>query len=154
MTRHIHLILVLIAALLALILGLSPLVRTAKAQVVMQPTTGQANALVGVTCGSAASSCVLKSGSGNLYGVYVQCTSACWFMIFNTLSLPANGSTTAGTDSGNLVECVDVAANTGKSLTYPTFPRYYSVGILVAISSTACVTLTASTVGFISGTAK
>jgi len=113
---------------------------------------GSGNVLTGTSCGSAVSSCVLKASAGNLYGVYAECTSACWLMVFNATSLPANGATTAGNASGNLVECIDVAAGSSRSLTYPVFPRALTVGITVAISSTACATLTASTVGFVSGT--
>lgn len=116
------------------------------------PTASSSLAVTGVTCGSAVSSCVLKASAGNFYGVYAECTSACWLMVFNATSAPSNGATTAGTASGNLVECIDVAANSSKSLNYPTFPRAYSVGITAAISSTACATLTLSTVGFVSGT--
>lgn len=118
------------------------------------PTSSSSLALTKVTCGSAASSCVLKNAAGNLYGVYAECTSACWLMVFNATSLPANGATTAGTGSGNLVDCIDITANGSKSLTYPTFPVNLSAGITAAISSTACATLTASTVGFISGTVQ
>ena len=110
--------------------------------------------LVPVVCGSAVSSCVLKAGGGNFYGVYANCTSACWVMVFNATSLPSNGATTAGTASGNLGDCFEVGAGSSKSLFYVPFPKPYSAGITVAISSTACGTLTASTVGFISGVAK
>lgn len=119
--------------------------------VINVPTSSSSNATTNVTCGSAVSSCVLKSSAGNLYGVYANCTSACWLMVFNATSAPSNGATTAGSASGNLVECIDVSANSSKSLVYPVFPRAYSVGITAAISSTACGTLTLSTVGFVSG---
>lgn len=115
------------------------------------PTSSSSLALTTVTCGSAVSSCVLKASAGNFYGTYANCTSACWVMVFNATSLPINGATTAGSASGNLVECFEVAAGQSKSLAYNTYPRAFSVGITVAISSTACATLTASTVGFISG---
>ena len=115
------------------------------------PTSSSALALTATTCGSAVSSCVLKASAGNLYGVYAQCTAACWLMVFNSTSAPSNGSTTAGSSSGNLVECVDVSAGSGKSITYPIYPRAFSVGLTAAISSTACGTLTLSTVGFVSG---
>jgi len=120
--------------------------------IVNNPTTASGSALTGVTCGSAASSCVLKASPGNFYGVYAECTSACWLMVFNSTSAPSNGATTAGTASGNLVECVDVPASSARSITYAVLPVNYSVGITVAISSTACATLTLSTVGFIRGT--
>lgn len=116
------------------------------------PSTASGAALTGNSCGSAASSCVLKASAGNFYGAYAECTSACWLMVFNATSAPSNGATTAGIASGNLVECIDIAAAGSKSVNYPTFPRPFSVGITVAISSTACATLTLSTVGFISGT--
>jgi len=113
---------------------------------------GSGNVLTGNSCGSAADNCVLKASAGNLYGVYAECTSACWLMVFNATAKPANGATTAGNASGNLVECIDVAANSSRSLTYPVFPRAFTVGIVAVVSSTACATLTASAVGFISGT--
>jgi hypothetical protein len=120
--------------------------------VVNLPTSIAASTLTSVTCGSAVSSCVLKNAQGNFYGTYAECTSACWLMVFNSTSAPSNGATTAGTGSGNLVECVDVPANSARSITYPVLPVNYSAGITVAISSTACATLTLSTVGFIRGT--
>lgn len=115
------------------------------------PSAASGAALTAVTCGSAASSCVLKASAGSFYGVYAECTAACWLMVFNATSAPSNGATTAGVASGNLVECVDIAAASSKSLNYPTFPRAFSVGITAVISSTACATLTLSTVGFVSG---
>lgn len=118
------------------------------------PTSSSSLALTKVTCGSAASSCVLKNAAGNFYGVYAECTSACWLMVFNATSAPADGATTAGTGSGNLVDCVDIPANGSRSISYPTFPVNLSVGATAVISSTACATKTASTVGFISGTVQ
>lgn len=115
------------------------------------PSAASGAALTTNTCGSAVSSCVLKASAGNFYGAYAECTSACWLMVFNATSAPSNGSTTAGTGSGNLVDCIDISAGSSKSITYPTYPKAYSVGITVAISSTACATLTLSTVGFVSG---
>lgn len=116
------------------------------------PAPAGEKSLTGNSCGSAVSSCVLKASAGNFFGAYAECTSACWLMVFNATSAPSNGSTTAGIGSGNLVECLDISANGSKSITYPTFPRAFSVGITAVISSTACGTLTLSTVGFISGT--
>jgi hypothetical protein len=120
--------------------------------VVLAISGNSASAATGVTCGSAVSSCVLKNAAGNFYGVYAECTSACWLMVFNSASAPSNGATTAGTASGNMVECVDIAANSARSISYPVFPTNYSVGVTAVISSTACATLTLSTVGFIRGT--
>jgi hypothetical protein len=118
------------------------------------PVAASGAALTDVVCGSAVSSCVLKASAGNLYGVYAECTSACWLMVFNATSLPANGATTAGKASGNLVDCISMTGTAGgsKSIAYTTFPVAMSVGITVAISSTACASLTASTVGFVHGT--
>ncbi len=86
------------------------------------------NALTDVPCGSAVSSCVLKASPGNFFGVYADCTSACWLMVFNSVSAPSNGSTTAGKASGNMVECFPVAAGGANSVTYPTYPIALSVG--------------------------
>lgn len=107
-------------------------------------------------CGSAVSSCVLKSSPGNLFTVYAECTAACWLMVFNAVSAPSNGSTTAGpgNTSGNMVECFDIAAAGSKSVSYLPYASPYSVGITAVISSTACATLTLATTGFISGSVQ
>lgn len=107
-------------------------------------------------CGSAVSSCVLKSSPGNLFTVYAECTAACWLMVFNSVAAPSNGSTTAGpgNTSGNMVECFDIAAGGSKSVSYLPYAAPYSVGVTAVISSTACATLTLSTVGFVSGSVQ
>jgi hypothetical protein len=110
--------------------------------------------LTGVTCGSAASSCVLKPSQGNLFGVYAECSAACWMMVFNSITAPSNGSTTAGVNSGNMVECLAIPAHDQRSVNYPFSPASYTVGITVAISSTECATLTLATTGFIRGTVQ
>ena len=119
------------------------------------PTSLSAGGITPVVCGSAASSCVLKASAGNLYSAYAECTAACWLMIFNSTTAPSNGSTTAGIASGNLVECIDVSAGSSRSLSFAGMPpEPYSVGITAAISSTACASLTLSTVGFVKGSIK
>ena len=116
------------------------------------PSPSASIGIAPVVAGSAVSSSVLKASGGNLYGAYATCTSACWLMIFNATSLPANGATTAGIASGNLQDCIPVAAGGFVSINYnPGPPEVFSTGITAAISSTACGTLTASTVGFIHG---
>lgn len=114
------------------------------------------SALIGITPvvgGSAISSLVLKAGAGNLYGIYAECSSACWLMVFNSTTAPSNGSTTAGVASGNMVECIPIAAGQVGSISYAAGgpPAVYSAGITATISSTTCATLTLSTVGFIHG---
>ena len=108
-----------------------------------------------VVCGSAVSSCVLKTSGGNLLGIYANCTSACWVMLFNAVAAPSNGATTAGKLSGNMIDCFPVAAGGANSLTYYDISQVdFSVGITAAISSTACATLTLSAVGFVHGTVR
>jgi hypothetical protein len=128
---------------------------TPSTQVVSVITAPSSSAVVGITPivgGSAVSSLVLKASPGNLYGIYAECTSACWLMVFNSTTAPSNGSTTAGVASGNLVECIPILANSSGSITYaPGPPAIYSVGMTAAISSTTCATLTLSAVGFIHG---
>jgi hypothetical protein len=79
-------------------------------------------------------------------------------MIFNVngsgVPIPSNGATTAGKASGNLVDCIPVAAGGANSITYPNYPIALSVGIAAVISSTACASLTLSAVGFIHGTVQ
>jgi len=107
-----------------------------------------------VVCGSAVSGCVLLNSPGQFFGAYAECTSACWLMVFNSTTVPGNGATTAGKASGNMVDCIDIAANSSRSVNYIFNPIVMSVGISIAISSTACATLTLSAVGFIHGTVQ
>jgi hypothetical protein len=119
------------------------------------PTALAAGGITPVVCGSAVSSCVFKASAGNLYSAYAECTAACWLMVFNSTSAPSNGATTAGVASGNLVECIDISAGSSKSIAFAGMPpEVYSVGITAAISSTACATLTLSTVAFVKGSVK
>jgi hypothetical protein len=122
---------------------------------VLQPTSASSAAIAPVAAGAAVSSSVLKAAPGNLYGVYATCTSACWLMIFNATSLPANGATTSGNASGNLQDCLAIGANGNGFVNYaPGPPESYSVGITAVISSTGCATLTASAVGYVHGSVQ
>jgi hypothetical protein len=108
-----------------------------------------------VVAGSAVSSSVLKAAPGNLYGAYANCTSACWLMIFNATAAPSNGATTSGIGSGNMQDCIPIPAGGIGAVSYrPGPPEVFSVGITAAISSSACGTLTLSTVGFINGSVQ
>lgn len=123
--------------------------------IVPYPTATAAGGLAPVVAGSAASSVVAKAGAGNLYSAYATCTAACWLMAFNATSLPANGATTAGVASGNLQDCVPIASGGLGSISVGGGPpEVFTVGITLAISSTACATLTAATTGFIHASAK
>jgi hypothetical protein len=117
------------------------------------PSSSPTIGLVPVVGGSAVSSQVLKASPGNLYSVYAECSSACWLMVFNATSITGlAGATTAGSASGNMVECIPISAGGLGGLNYaPSPPGVYSVGITAAISSTTCATLTLSGVGFIHG---
>jgi hypothetical protein len=107
-----------------------------------------------VVCGSAVNGCVLLASPGRFFGAYAECTSACWLMVFNSTTIPTNGATTAGKASGNMVDCIDIAANGSRSVNYIYNPIVLNVGITIAISSTACATLTLSAVAFIHGTVQ
>lgn len=110
-------------------------------------------AIAPIVAGSAASSSVLKATPGALQSVYATCTASCYLMIFNAVSAPANGATTAGIASGNMQECIGPSLS--PSISYSGLPpSTFTVGITAAISSTACATLTLSAVGFIHGTVQ
>lgn len=105
-----------------------------------------------VVGGSAISSLVLKASAGNLYSVYAECSAACWLMVFNAVAAPSNGATTAGVASGNMTECIPIAAGGVGGVNYAPGPAaIYSVGMTATISSTTCATLTLATTGFIHG---
>ncbi len=123
--------------------------------VVIAPSANAGDGITPVVGGSAVSSLVLKNAAGSLYSVYANCTSACWLMVFNAISAPSNGATTAGNAASNMVECISIGAGSVGGLTYGSGPpAVYSTGITATISSTACATLTLSTVGFIHGMVK
>lgn len=118
-----------------------------------------AETVAGITpgiAGSAASGVVLKASAGNLYGVYATAgATALWLMVFNSVTVPSNGATTAGIASGNMQDCVPVPTNGSSSITYSGIPpEIFTVGISAAVSSTACGTLTLSTTGFIHGSVQ
>lgn len=113
------------------------------------------NGISPAIAGAAASNVVLKNAPGTLFGAYAVCTAACYLMVFNATSAPADGATTAGTASGNLQDCVPIAANGTNGVNYAPGPgESFSVGITAVISSTACGTKTSSAVGFIHGSAR
>jgi len=116
-------------------------------------TSGGVSNITPGVAGSASSSVVLKASSGNLYGAYVT-TGATqgWLMVFNSTTAPSNESTTAGTASGNLQECVYAPANSTTGLTYASGPpEAFSAGITLMFSSTGCASLTASATGYLHG---
>lgn len=115
------------------------------------PTNAAGNAIT--PCVSQGAS-TLQCGSAaakNLYVVYLTATADSWLMVFNTTTTPANGATTAGTASGNLEDCVKVASGTTTSIGGLPIPKRYSAGVYIAISSTACSTLTLATTGLLNG---
>ncbi len=121
-------------------------------QVTVGDSAGNPITAVPTIAGSASSSSVFKAAAGHLISAYANCTAACWLMIFNSTTAPSNGSTTAGTASGGLQDCIPISAGGIGSINYAPQPaEFFSVGITAAISSTACGTLTLSPVGFIHG---
>lgn len=109
-----------------------------------------------VVAGSAASSAVIKASAGNLLSAYWTAGSTQgWGMIFNAVSLPSNGATTAGTAASNLQECIYVPANSTQSISYTdASPEAFSTGITMAFSSTSCASLTASATATLHGSAR
>lgn len=139
---------------LTTILTLLALCGGVRAQDNPPPQGGQINALLTTACGAGVSSCVVKAAPGNLYGFLVYCSAACWVIGFNSTALPTNGAYTTGTGAGNGQFCHAASAAGVVEHDWPTYPMNFSVGITIAISSTACGTLTAATTGTITGTYK
>lgn len=110
-----------------------------------------------VICGAGSSTCALKStGGGQLFSVYVGCTSQCWLMTFDTNVAPTSGSTTAGTAIGDMLDCIGPFPTGPASFSYAPgpaewFPGGVGAGIYVAVSSTSCPTLTLSSAAVIHG---
>lgn len=120
------------------------------------PSSSSATSIAPTVGGAAVSSLVLKASAGNFYGVTLTPTSAGYLFVINATSLPANGALTAGVATGNLQECLgSIPAGQPFAFSYGDGPtEYFSTGIVVAFSSTACPTLTASAVAFINGRAQ
>lgn len=114
------------------------------------PTAAAGNAIVSVVS-QGASTLLGKNAAGNLYTVYATSTADSWLMVFNSTSAPTNGSTTAGTASGNMQDCVKVPSGTSVSIGGLPIPERFSAGIYYALSSTACASLTLATTGIIHG---
>lgn len=89
----------------------------------------------------------------NLYTAYLTNTDTVvhWLWIVNTSSAPVNGSFSTGIASGNVQDCIEVAAGTTGSIGGLPIPEPFSVGVYLANSTTGCgaasSTLTLSTVG-------
>lgn len=124
-------------------------------QVVQTPQSSSTYGIAPCVAGSASSNCILKTTAGNLYGLYVTATSAGYLMVFNTTTVPSNGSTTAGTASSDMQDCIQVPANSTVSLNNGDQPEVFSAGMVAVFSSGAnCGTLTASSAAFIRASYK
>lgn len=115
------------------------------------PTSAVGGAIAPVVS-NAASTLLGKASAGNLYSVYLTTTADSWLFVYNSTTVPTNGSPTYGTASGNVQDCIKVPTGTTGSINYAPGPmERFSVGIYFAISSTACTTLTLATTGNLHG---
>jgi hypothetical protein len=96
-----------------------------------------------VVSAAAEGSHVLKASPGALLSVYAYNSGAAGFlMVFNATALPSNGTVTP-------IECVPIGSSSYVSLNFaPRPPEWYSTGIVAAISTTGCFTLTAGSGAF------
>ena len=125
---------------LLLWLGLSGL-----AQAQSQCLVPAANPATPVVSAALEGSHVLKSAAGCLLAVYatIDSTTAGWLMVFNSATVPADGSVTP-------VDCVYISQAPGSlGLNWaPLPPEWFSTGVSVAFSSTGCFTKTLSAHAF------
>ena len=86
----------------------------------------------------------IKIAPGCLLAVYATTSgSAGYLMVFNSLTVPADGAVTPR-------NCVYIPATTTIGLDFaPQPPEWYSTGITVAFSTTGCFTKTLTPVSFI-----
>lgn len=110
--------------------------------------------------GSGVSTLLGKASAGNFYTAYLTNTDTVthWLWIVNTTSAPVNGSFSTGVASGNLQDCVEVAAGQTGSLGGLDIPEAFATGVYFANSTTGCGassnTLTLSTTGLMHGLVK
>lgn len=125
-----------------------------------------AQAMVASQAG-AASSLVVNNGAGvagpaSLFAfTVINSTGAqAWAEVINATTAPADGALTAGTASGDIELCRELPTGTAavpSSYTYGAAgepPVWFSVGITIVVSSTACATKTAATTQWIDAKAK
>lgn len=76
--------------------------------------------------------------------------STIFLYVFNSATIPVNGTVTAGTAVGNFQDCVAVSTGATVSIFTAGAPtEYFSAGIYLASSSTTCGTLTLTTTDFL-----
>jgi len=99
---------------------------------------------------SGTSSIVLTSPSKALASLTVFSTAAGFALVYDAASLPANGAVAACSGPAAarpcLMWCAPIAAG-GYVDRQWTSPMSFTTGIVVAVSSTGCATLTAATTG-------
>lgn len=135
--------------------GSGPTADTTALSTLPTSTSAAAGGLAPVVGGTTTAGVVVKASAGNLYDGYAVCTAACWLMIFNSTTVPADGATTSGIATGNLQDCIPVSAGLSGSLSAQGLPpEIYTVGISAVVSSTACAIKTASATGIIHIRAK
>lgn len=121
---------------------------TAPVPTFAQPSNLAAYGVTPVTTATAASSKLIKTGAGNLYGFEVVTgASAGYVMLFNATTLPANGTVTPFKVFGQ------VAANATVAVLFNP-PIHFTTGMTIGFSTTGPFSLTASATAFISGDAQ
>jgi hypothetical protein len=104
------------------------------------------NAVATAQTATAASNAILKASGGMLNSLSVTTgATAGYVMVFDSATLPANGTVTPKFCYGSL------PATSGIAVSYLPYAVPFVNGITVAFSSTGCFTLTASATAFISG---
>lgn len=122
---------------------------------IMLPTYFSGAGITPSASGGAVSGLVLKNGPGNLYDVYATCTQLCWLQVFNSATVPASGAIVGGNVSGQMQECVPIAASGIGRISFGSGPmEYFNTGISAGISASACGTFAPISVGFIRGLAQ
>lgn len=120
--------------------------------VVETPSSEAAAGLTPVSSSSLEANHVIKASPGNLYSFNVSVDStlsavAWWLMIYNATAAPADGAVTPA-------KCYAFpAGTTSYSAAFP-LPIGLGTGITMGVSTTGCLTKTASAHAFISGDAK
>lgn len=119
--------------------------------VAQAPNSALTGAIVPCVSNAASTLGCKTSGAGNLYTVYLTATADSWLYVFNSTTAPTNGAVTAGIASGNYQDCIKVASGTTGSVGGLPIPERFAAGVYIAISSTACGTLTLATTGNLHG---
>lgn len=114
--------------------------------VALIPCSANNCAITPVVSGSLESGHVLKASAGNLYRLTVTSSISGYILVFNSITVPADGAVTP-----QMCRVVNAGST---EIDHTAIPDRFATGISVAFSTTGCFTKTASATAMIEGSVQ